>query len=130
MINKYTIAPSIVIAVAPAVAYAQGTSVQSLISALGSLITSLFPLVGGIALLVFLWGLAKFIKRVGAGDEKAVEDGKRLMVWGIIALFVLASVWGIVAFIQSALGLPASSLYAPGTQLYKPINTGSQPTNI
>ena len=76
-----------------------------LISAVGSLVNQLIGVVGGLALLVFLWGLAKFIFHVG-GDEKAVEEGKRVMKWGLLALFVGFSVWGIVIFFQRELNLP------------------------
>lgn len=76
-----------------------------LIRAVGSLIDRLIGIVVAIALFAFFWGLAKFIFRVG-GDEKAVEEGKRIMKWGLIALFVMVSVWGIVIFMQRALGLP------------------------
>jgi len=61
-----------------------------------SLITAAIPIVAGIALLVFFWGLAKFILK--AGDEGAREEGKQVMKWGIISLFVLVSIWGIVLF--------------------------------
>src|SRR3989344_2322592 len=71
------------------------------------LIRTALPVITGLALMVFFWGLAKFIFRVG-GDENAVEGGKRLMIWGLIALFVMISVWGIIRFMQNAL------LLAPG----------------
>ena len=79
--------------------------VKDLIRAVGSLIDPLIEISVGLALLAFFWGLAKFIFRVG-GDEKAVEEGKRIMKWGLIALFVMVSVWGIVKFMQRALNLP------------------------
>lgn len=68
------------------------------------MVTTLIGIVGAIALLVFFWGLAKFIFRVG-GDEKAVDEGKTLMKWGLAALFVMFSVWGLIAFFQGELGL-------------------------
>ena len=54
------------------------------------LIRTALPVITGLALMVFFWGLAKFIFRLG-GDEKAVEEGKKLMLWGLIALFILLS---------------------------------------
>ena len=78
-----------------------------LITAVGGLVNNLIGVVGGMALVVFLWGLAKFIFHVG-GDEKAVDEGKRVMKWGLLALFVAFSVWGIVVFFQNELNLPAS----------------------
>jgi len=81
------------------------TGIKDLIVAVGGLINPLIVILVGVALLVFFWGLAKFIFRVG-GDEKAVEAGKKLMLWGLLALFVMLSVWGIITFFQRELNLP------------------------
>jgi len=62
------------------------------------------------AVAVFFWGLITFIYNVRSGSEDAVKKGKTLMIWGIIALFVMVSVWAIVGFIQDALGLPNTSV--------------------
>jgi len=62
------------------------------------------PVVAGLALMVFLWGLVKFIFRI-EGDTKSIEEGKKLMVWGLIALFVMVSLEGILLFISGDLGL-------------------------
>ena len=91
--------------------------VKSIIEATGELTTSLTAVLAGVALLVFIWGLVKFIFRVG-GDEKAVGSGKTLMQWGLIALFVMISVWGIVKFMQRQFGLNDSS--APTTDDWFP----------
>lgn len=61
------------------------------------LITTAIPVVAGLALVVFFWGLAKLI--LNAGNETGREEGKLIMKWGIVALFVLVSIWGLVAFI-------------------------------
>lgn len=55
------------------------------------------PVLTSLAFLIFLWGLVKFIFRIG-GDETAVKDGKKLMLWGIIALFILVSLNAIINF--------------------------------
>lgn len=60
------------------------------------------PILAGLALLVFFWGLVKFIFH--AGDEDKRAEGKKAMGWGIIALFVVVSIWGIVIFISLSLG--------------------------
>ncbi|MBI2673724.1 MAG: hypothetical protein HYX23_00365 [Candidatus Zambryskibacteria bacterium] len=93
------------------------TGIKDLITAVGSLINPLIVILVGVALLVFIWGLIKFIFRVG-GDENAIEGGKQLMIWGLIALFVMISVWGIIRLVQIELNLPAggsSSLPTSGT---------------
>jgi len=95
-------------------AFAELTGIQGLIRAVGSLINPLIAIAVGVALLVFFWGLAKFIFRVG-GDEKAVENGKRLMIWGVVALFVMIAVWGIIGFIGDALGIDVRQNNSGGT---------------
>lgn len=85
----------------PAVAHAQQVrDIQSLIQYLLGIIDQLVVLVVGLGLLVFLWGLARFIMQ--AGDKDAVKEGKNLMFWGIIALFVMTSVWGIVNILENS----------------------------
>lgn len=79
------------------------TDFSSLIKVFLDLIKLAIPVVAGLALLVFFWGLAKFIARVG-GDEKAVKEGRDLMFWGILALFVMVSFWGIMAFLSGQFG--------------------------
>lgn len=77
------------------------------------LIMLAIPLVASLALLVFLWGLVKFIYRVG-GDEKAVTEGKNLMIWGVIALFVMVSIWGIIRLLSGEFGFTFGFPLLPG----------------
>lgn len=65
----------------------------------------LVPLAFALCLLYFFWGVAKYIK-TGAGSDKASEEGKRIMGWGIVGIFVAFSIWGIISFIQSELQIP------------------------
>ncbi len=57
------------------------------------------PLLGAIAFLVFVWGVARYIK--SAGSEKEIKDSKNILIWGLIGLFVLVSIWGIIAFLRN-----------------------------
>ena len=82
----------------PLIVSAQLSGTGGLIDQAGTLVNQLTILVAGVALLVFFWGLAKFILKIG-GDAKAVAEGKQLMIWGVIALFVMVSIWGIIYFI-------------------------------
>ena len=94
----------------PFIASAQNASVQSLVYAFGLLLKNLIPTAVAVALLFFFWGLAKFIR--ASGDEKAIEEGKRTMIWGVVALFVMVSVWGLVYLLQNTLlgGSPTYNL--------------------
>ena len=82
--------------------FAQAQGVQQLISRFDNLLSGVPVVIFGIALVFFLWGLAKFI--LVAGDEKKIQEGKNLMIWGIVAIFVMVSIWGIIRALQVIFG--------------------------
>ncbi len=78
-------------------------TLTDLIERVGGWVSLALPVVAGLALLAFFWGLAKYI--FSSADETKKAEGKNVMIYGIIALFVMVAVWGIVAFISSSLGI-------------------------
>ncbi len=91
----------------PVLVFAQRSGgIRDWILSVGYIVNLLIPLAAALALLFFFWGLAKFIFKLGNGDESAVEEGKEIMKWGIVALFVMVSIWGIVSWIKRDLGIP------------------------
>ena len=74
-----------------------------LVVAVRGIVDILIPLVFALAILFFFWGLAQFI--LAAGDESAASAGKSKMIWGIVAIAVMASIWGLVFFLQDNLGV-------------------------
>lgn len=69
----------------------------------GFINSTLIPLLFGVALLVFLWGIFKYFI-LGGGDEGKREEGKQLMLYAIIGFVVMVSVFGIVNMIANGLG--------------------------
>ena len=51
-------------------------------------------LLSGVALLIFMWGLVRFIYH--GGDQKGYKEGKALITWGLIALFIIFSLGGVL----------------------------------
>jgi len=60
------------------------------------------PFLGMVAFLVFILGVARFIR--SAGNEKEIKDSKKLLIWGVVGLFVLVTIWGIITFLRSEFG--------------------------
>ncbi|MEX0910308.1 MAG: hypothetical protein WDZ73_00955 [Candidatus Paceibacterota bacterium] len=85
----------------PQVAGAQG--IDNAIATVQGWISALIPLIIGIGVLVFLWGVVKYIT-AGSDAEKRKEGGF-LMAYGIIGLFVMVSVWGLVNFVSDQTGI-------------------------
>lgn len=86
----------------PQITFAQAT-VQNFISSFGNLIDIATPVALGVALLYFVWGLATFIRDSGNPDAK--EEGRNKMIWGVVSLFVIVAIWGIIEFIGTLLGV-------------------------
>lgn len=83
---------------------------QTLTSIIGMFIDiglRIIPLMGAVAFLAFVWGVARFIR--AAGNEKEIKDSKNLLIWGVVGVFVLVSIWGIIAFLQNEFGFQSSS---------------------
>jgi|GEM_PF-1301103 len=91
---------SIVLFFSPFLAFAATPqNISQLIGVFTNLFLLVIPIVFAIGLLVFFWGLAKFVF-FSTGSEEGRSEGRRLMMWGTIALFVMLSVWGFVRILQ------------------------------
>lgn len=52
-----------------------------------------------LAVMLFIWGVVKFI--ANTGDTAEHEKGKSFILWALIAWVVLLSIWGIVNIVLS-----------------------------
>jgi hypothetical protein len=89
----------------PALALAQ--TIDSVFVKVLTLINYLTIIVVALSVLAFFWGLFLFITK--AGEEKS--EGRHIMIWGILALFVMMSVWGLVSVLGNTFGV--SNTVAP-----------------
>jgi hypothetical protein len=60
------------------------------------------PLIFALAFLFFLIGVFKFMT-ADTPDKK--KNGQKLVWWGLIGLFVMVSVWGIIKIVNNTLGI-------------------------
>ncbi len=89
----------------PALAFAADLSgLSSLITQVGQIIAKIIPLMFALAIVYFFWGLIQWLR--GAGDPKLHEQGKMHMIYGIIAIAVMVSIYGLVIWLQTTLGVP------------------------
>ncbi|MFA6254079.1 MAG: hypothetical protein WC640_02355 [Candidatus Paceibacterota bacterium] len=66
---------------------------------LKSIIEPLIPILVALAIILFAWGLFNYLKS-GMGDTDDIRGAKSLMFWGMIIIFVMFSVWGLVLILQ------------------------------
>jgi len=70
---------------------------------------SVIPLIFALAMVFFVWGVVKFFI-INAGEEAKRAEGKQYMIWGIVALAVMLSIWGLVAVLGTTFNLNTTIL--------------------
>lgn len=104
----------------PEVAFAQFYTLQAMLTAIGSFGNLIIRIIFGLTLIYFFWGTAQFV--LHAGDSKTREDGKQRMLWGVIAIFVMFSLYGIIQWIGVLFGIQSGGILELGQ------NSGSNAT--
>ena len=107
--KKITYVAAGVLLISPTLAFAQALQgINTVAVGIGTIVNTLLPIMMGLAVLAFFWGLVKYI--ANASDEAAKESGKTLMIWGMVALFVMVALWSILGYVQTQLGITGTVL--------------------
>ncbi len=102
----------IALAALPVVASAQSIGgVMGLLDQASQLINRLIPFVIALTVLIFLWGILKFVI---SNDAEGRKEARGYMIWGVISLFVMVSVWGLVNILVRSVNLDNTAPPAPG----------------
>jgi hypothetical protein len=88
----------------PVIAFAQPQTFAQVVDTILGIGNLLMPFLVALALFLFIYGLAKFLSK--GGSDESIQEGKKLMLWGIISLFMILSVWGIVRILLQSFGFP------------------------
>lgn len=64
-----------------------------------TLVKSIVPLLFTLATVGFIWGIIQYF--LNPDNEEKRKEGKNFMVWGLIALFVMVSMWGLVSVLSN-----------------------------
>lgn len=81
---------------------AANASIQGFICKLNEILGALLPFLIALGVIYFVWGVISYVI---ADEEEAKKKGRDRMIYGIIGLVVIISVWGLVRLIQRSFGL-------------------------
>lgn len=90
---------------------------ESVVQAVGAMMLTL-------AVVVFFFGIVQFIWAKREGNAGKVKVGQSFMAWGLIAIFVMFSVWGIVTFFGRSLGIDTGGTITVPSLNFKTDGTG------
>lgn len=62
---------------------------------------AVIPFLVGLAVVAIIWGIFKYVK--SAGDAEKIAEGRKTIVYGIVALFIMVAFWGLVLAIKKSL---------------------------
>lgn len=65
-----------------------------------AILTPIVYLLFAVATVYFLFGLMKFI--LNQDNDEAQSEGKKHMMWGVIGIAIMVSVWGILNLINES----------------------------
>ena len=110
MKNKFIKLSLLALVFSPLITFAAGLG--SIMDTVTNLIgTNFIRLVFALAFAYFFWGVVQYV--LYPDDEAKKEKGRQFMIWGIIALTVMFSVYGLISALQTTLTLDNDVLDAP-----------------
>ena len=84
-------------------------ALQTLISNINRYVINPLIVLGfAVAMVVFLWGVFNYVR--GAGDPKARETGRNHILWSVVGLAIMFTVFGIMTVISNSVGGPTGSI--------------------
>ncbi len=86
----------------PMVVFGAVSDANSLFALVNEILGKVLPIIIAIAVIWFIYNV--FMYAI-VGDEEKKALAKNNMIWGIVALFVMVSVWGLVNILGGTLGL-------------------------
>jgi|SRR3989338_4138492 len=101
---------------APAFALAQVTNFDSntyitgndgIMNKISDIVNTLVPILIAVGVIVFIVGVLQYVL-ASKPDEKA--KGQQTMIYGIIGLFAIVAVWGLVAILASTFGVDVGGI--------------------
>lgn len=60
-----------------------------------------------LGLFLFLWGVVEFLYKLSKGEVSS--EGKNHMIWGLVGMLIMVSVYGIIALIVNTFDLRGAS---------------------
>ena len=111
-----------VLVLAPLLTFAQSPDISyigNLFAWIDQLVFVAIPLLLGLAVLLFIWGVIKYFI-YGADDESSRTTGRAYMLYALIGLVAVVAVWGLVNLMLQLLGIGTDAAPAPAAGDYFP----------
>ena len=97
------------------------TAFGCLLNRINAALNTIVPFLVGIAVFIVIWGVFKYI--ASAAEEEKRAEARAFVVWGVVGIFAMVSVWGFVNILVNSFSL---SKQAPSQRPTLPLIPGSE----
>lgn len=78
-------------------------NVNDLFNLTEEILGKVVPLLIGVAVVIILYAAVRYV--TAAEDEEKKKNAKSMLIYAIVALFVMVSIWGLVSILTNTLSL-------------------------
>lgn len=103
---RFVLQTSIIAALFPLIASAKNFA--DLVTSLIKYTDAITYVLVSVAVIVFLYGMLRLI--ASAGNEQKKGEGKKIILYGILGIFIMVSLWGIIHVIDQTFNLDNSKM--------------------
>lgn len=79
------------------------TTFGGLVNRVNSLLNTIVPFLVGLAVFIIIWGVFTYVTH--AADEEKRMEARRFIVWSILFVFFMLSIWGFVNILANTFSL-------------------------
>ncbi|OGF63390.1 MAG: hypothetical protein A3J00_01930 [Candidatus Niyogibacteria bacterium RIFCSPLOWO2_02_FULL_45_13] len=92
--------------------FAFATTVETILQQTRQILNSVIPILMVLATIVFLWGVIRYV--TASGEEDKIAEGRRFIIFGLIGLFIMVAIWGVVQALVQQYGLTSGGAIPSG----------------
>ncbi|MDO8619852.1 MAG: hypothetical protein Q7R64_00690 [bacterium] len=81
----------------------QITTFGGLLNQINSLLNAIVPVLVGLGVFVIIYGVFGYIQH--SADEEKRDEAKKFIVWGVVGVFIMVSIWGFVNILINSFDL-------------------------
>lgn len=83
------------------------TTIGGLLNWVNTLLNAVIPFLVGLAVLVIIYGVFGYIRH--AAEEEKRGEARMFVLWGVIGVFAMVSIWGFISILVNTLPLKRSA---------------------